>query len=994
MAELKKLIADPFDKQSCLQALSLIPAFPASVVDKVYEPLRIEIVDGAFSADDSKHFKCLLLMSGAAPGSLAEKDQQALTSLNLSECKDLTSLSGLKSLTTLNLGNCKEFTDLSPLSRLTSLTTLNLGDCSGLTDLSSLAGLTSLTTLVTTLDVRYCDRPPDLSALVGLTSLTSLIIKEYTSYNSKGLLADLGPFKDLTSLTTLVIAWKGVVDLSPLSGLTSLTSLDLSDCESIADLSAISCLTSLTKLNLKGCKSITDLSPLSGLKSLDTLNLENCESLTDLSPLSGLTSLITLNLENCVCITDLGPLSGLKSLNTLNLKKCKLFTDVSPLSGLTSLTSLNLLECESLTDLSPLSDLIPHIEIKADLGFSKEYVNDDLLDSLLAEQKSNFIKHDTSLKPTAKLLEALLDSTITNCYWADRLVASDDLIATIGKFPAEIIDKVYAKIEPAYRKKDGFDIWKCFLLQAGAVKGSIANLLSKSAIPNSDGSCTATDICGRQLKIWHMPNLVPSWFQDIDQFNASNDNVLDLDLIDAVSLVDSFSNLGTLVIPRRWINRPQSFDQIAESTIHHVTLRLEGLPLTERAIRELSKLKKLNKVTLDEPRSIKATIEALIQALPSLKYLEISSRLSSATEFDLSEIRCLDAVETLLIELPYVRINSLSAFGKLRSLKVLAPKLLLGDECTSNSLEELSLSDRGTWVDPDSERIWLSARGAASFDYVNAFPNLVTLSIDSSYFDRAELISGFKHLKTLKLEKMKRLNDFSHLLLNSSLESLAIVRSSDYFADRIGVLATLGNLKSLDVSENNHLTNLDFAAAFHDLEILTVNHCENLSTIDGLGILTQLKVFSANYCQKLSSINGVRGLPKLKKLYLFDAEGVKSLEPLADLISLEILDLGLRTSNYSHSQRSGHKILSNLVNLKTLNLAQNCELNDASIDFLNELRALQNLNLDGVNINSISAILNLPHLSNLNVSSFKGAKAELFLKPEVRIIPPKASTFV
>jgi hypothetical protein len=491
-----------------------------------------------------------------------------------------------------------------------------------------------------------------------------------------------------------------------------------------------------------------------------------------------------------------------------------------------------------------------------------------------------------------------------------------------------------------------------------------------------------------------MPNLVPSWFKDIDQFNASNDNVLDLDLVDVVSLVHSFSNLGTLVIPRRWINRPQSFDQIAESTIHHVTLRLEGLPLTERAIRELSKLKNLNKVTLDEPLSIKATIEALIQTLPSLKHLEISSRVSSTTEFDLSEIRCLDAVETLLIELPYVRINSLSAFCKLRSLKVSSPKLLLGDECISNSLEELSLSDRGTWVDPDSERIWLSARGAASFDYVNAFPNLVTLSIHSSHFDRAELISGFNHLKTLKLEKMKRLNDFSHLLLNSSLESLSMVRSSDYFADRIGVLATLGNLKSLDISENNHLTNLDFAAAFHDLEKITANHCENLSTIDGLKILKQLKVFSANYCQKLSNIEGFRGLPKLKELYLFDAEGVKSLEPLADLISLEILDLGLQTSNYSHSKRSGHEILRNLVNLKTLNLAQNCELNDASMDFLNELRALKNLNLDGVSINSISAILNLPHLSNLKVSSFKGAKSELFVRPEVLIVPPKASTFV
>jgi Mlc titration factor MtfA (ptsG expression regulator) len=107
------------------------------------------------------------------------------------------------------------------------------------------------------------------------------------------------------------------------------------------------------------------------------------------------------------------------------------------------------------------------------------------------------------------------------------------------------------------------------------------------------------------------------------------------------------------------------------------------------------------------------------------------------------------------------------------------------------------------------------------------------------------------------------------------------------------------------------------------------------------------------------------------------------------LVELEILDLGLRSHNI-HYLRSGHEILRNLKNLKTLNLAKNCELNNASKDFLNELRALENLNLDEVMINSISAILNLPLLSNLNVSGFAGAKSELFIRPEVRIIPPKA----
>jgi internalin A len=61
---------------------------------------------------------------------------------------DLSVLSGLTALTSLDLSYCGRLTDLSVLSGLTALTSLNLSGCEQLADLSVLSGLTALTSLL------------------------------------------------------------------------------------------------------------------------------------------------------------------------------------------------------------------------------------------------------------------------------------------------------------------------------------------------------------------------------------------------------------------------------------------------------------------------------------------------------------------------------------------------------------------------------------------------------------------------------------------------------------------------------------------------------------------------------------------------------------------------------------------------------------------------------------------------------------------------------
>ena len=209
---------------------------------------------------------------GKASGAPITKDEMTtLTRLEApnSHISDLTGLEFATRLKILNFGNeggqnSNSIMDISALSGLNSLTYLNLNQNS-IVDISPLSGLTSLTEL-------------------GL-SINPIV--------------DISPLSGLTSLTELGLLQNSIVDISPLSGLTNLTLLGLgnpftglpfvSNNNSITDISPLSGMTSLTALFLSN-NSITDISPLSGMTSLTELDLSN-NSISDLAPLVANTGL-------------------------------------------------------------------------------------------------------------------------------------------------------------------------------------------------------------------------------------------------------------------------------------------------------------------------------------------------------------------------------------------------------------------------------------------------------------------------------------------------------------------------------------------------------------------------------------------------------------------------------------------------------------------------------------------------------------------------------
>jgi Leucine-rich repeat (LRR) protein len=236
----------------------------------------------------------------------------------LSRLEDLTPLSGLTALRTLNLSET-QVVDLTPLSGLTALRTLNLGDTQ-VVDLSPLSGLTALQRLYL-----RGTRVVDLTPLSGLTALATLDLGGTR-------VVDLTALSGLTALQTLELRGTQVVDLTPLSGLTALQELDLRGTQ-VVDFAPISGLTELQTLALSGTQ-VVDLTPLSGLTSLEVLDLGESK-VVDLTPLSGLTELCVLDLSGTQ-VVDLTPLPGLTALHTLCLSGTQV-VDLAPLSGLKEL---------------------------------------------------------------------------------------------------------------------------------------------------------------------------------------------------------------------------------------------------------------------------------------------------------------------------------------------------------------------------------------------------------------------------------------------------------------------------------------------------------------------------------------------------------------------------------------------------------------------------------------------------------------------------------
>lgn len=260
--------------------------------------------------------------------------------LRSNQIEDITLLSGLTELRSLNLSN-NQITNISALSGLTALETLTLYN-NQIMDISALSGLSNLTSL----DLER-NQITDITPLSGLTNLKSLEL-------SSNLISDTSALSTLTGLESLLLSRVGLTTIPELTDLPNLTFLDLVG-NQITDISGLSGIPAIESVSLFGNR-ITNIPSLSDLPNLKALGL-GVNQITDISGLSGLTSLQIVDLTNNR-ITAIGTLTDLPNLFYMDLQNNQI-TDISGLSGLPNLifVFLNRNRIEAIDALSNLPKL-------------------------------------------------------------------------------------------------------------------------------------------------------------------------------------------------------------------------------------------------------------------------------------------------------------------------------------------------------------------------------------------------------------------------------------------------------------------------------------------------------------------------------------------------------------------------------------------------------------------------------------------------------------
>lgn len=323
-----------------------------------------------------------------------------ITSLDVSNCSALTSITGLDSLTELETftatGSGVEELDLSANELLT---TIDLSDSAIATftmngDAKNLA--------VNSISVENCNELSEFTLInapsvtnvdfATAPNLTSVYIGNCTGFTGS---YDVSNKTTLTSLNLYgctninSINVNGCNSLNSLTvGSTAITSLDVSDMTLLSNLSVTSC-TELTSINISGCTSLTDLQTLhtctkleelnvsgSGINTLgvevdvlETLDASNCDNLVSLMINSS--ALTSLNVSGSTNMLELvinnTNISDFSATGISTLQKLERFEAVSSnisdndlldiMDSNTNLKTLNISNCENVTSTFDTSGL-------------------------------------------------------------------------------------------------------------------------------------------------------------------------------------------------------------------------------------------------------------------------------------------------------------------------------------------------------------------------------------------------------------------------------------------------------------------------------------------------------------------------------------------------------------------------------------------------------------------------------------------------------------
>ncbi len=251
---------------------------------------------------------------------LQSLDSLAVTVFYYNE-NDITSIQGIENCTNLTYLRLElqSITDISPVANLTKLEYLDFNQNRTIEDISPISNLNNLKKLIL-----YSNPIKDISAIANLlglkelwlgdtpvsdiTRLTNLVNLEVLYFDGVGTgisFNSIEPLANLTKLTKLNIAGRGIKDIKPLANLTELILLNVNYNNEITEISAVSKMKKLIRLQIRDNK-INDISGIKNLEDLDYLDAP-FNQIKDISELQYLPKIHLIGLSDNK-IEDISPL--------------------------------------------------------------------------------------------------------------------------------------------------------------------------------------------------------------------------------------------------------------------------------------------------------------------------------------------------------------------------------------------------------------------------------------------------------------------------------------------------------------------------------------------------------------------------------------------------------------------------------------------------------------------------------------------------------------
>ena len=265
---------------------------------------------------------------------------------------DISALAYLEDLRDFIFIGCEKIRDFSLLAKNKELRLLDAQEASGLTDISFVKELPKIQTL-------YFDFCPikDMEPIRHAYSLKCFSfecigaqIPKIENYFSelenlqylnlkKNKIFTLEPFRKLTKMVILNVAFNNFTDVSPIRDMTEIRRLYLNENPGVQDISSLTNFPNLELIDLSGVR-VRDISALSTYKKMKRLDMNNNIVISDLSPLTPLKNLAEVYINKNYKVSDLSPLRNKEKMRILRCNNISIISDISPMKRKTGIAEI------------------------------------------------------------------------------------------------------------------------------------------------------------------------------------------------------------------------------------------------------------------------------------------------------------------------------------------------------------------------------------------------------------------------------------------------------------------------------------------------------------------------------------------------------------------------------------------------------------------------------------------------------------------------------